>query len=798
VHLSPVVNFAWQLACVEAISARRQTVEPEHFLAALTKLRHVSVEQVAEEVQLNRDDLPRVQFELSLTAELFQSAGVDPDNFRRELRERLGVGSYDHQQGGQILRSPRSHGLLDRAEAAAREMKLGDLNCGHILIALLEETHGPGCRLMAEKGIDLETLARTTREQLDQLRAQQPAGRDKSPKAEAGKSATPFLDAFGTNLTEQARSGKLGPVIGRRQEILQVIRTLARQSKNNPVLVGKAGVGKTAIVEAIACRIIQGKDKQVLDGKRIVSLNMGVLVSGAKYRGEFEQRLAGIIDECSANKDVLLFIDELHTLIGAGRAEGSMDAANILKPALSRGDMRCIGATTFDEYRRYVESDSALERRFEKILVPEPSRDETLEILRGRRAKLEEHHGISINDTGLEAAVDLSIRFDVNHQLPDKALDLLDLAGARMQIPALSFRLEPDDSHSGQLDSFLIEPPGEGITERVIARVLSEKLGVPEDILTGHLEGLSQSRWQEMSRFLKDRIIGQDDAIDCVCRRLLLAQAGLNERRGPLGVFLFLGPTGVGKTELARSLSLFLFGSERDMIRLDMSEYMEQHSVARMVGAPPGYIGHEEEGQLTGQLRSKPYTVVLLDEIEKAHARVFDLFLQVFDDGRLTDSKGRTADARHALFIMTSNIPATTNLGFRQKHESEPQQSLSGEVEKCFRPEFLNRIDERIVFRTLDLEDVRIILRQRLAEIDSISFKKYHKPVCFTDAAVDMIVTRGYSREHGVRNLHRVVERLVEAPLAELVAAGRANTWPNIEVDVKDESLTFQPGGRTL
>ena len=642
--------------------------------------------------------------------------------------------------------------------------------------------------------MDLKTLACTAREQL----GQQLVGADRPAPGRAGESATPCLEAFGIDLTEQARAGELGPVIGRRKEILQVIRTLARQSKNNPVLVGEAGVGKTAIVEALACRISQGKDEQVLGGKRIVALNMGVLVSGAKYRGEFEQRLAGIIEECRTHRDVLLFVDELHTLIGAGRAEGSIDAANFLKPALARGDIRCIGATTFDEYQRYVESDAALERRFEKILVTEPSRDETLEILRGLRPKLEKHHGISINDTGLEAAVDLSIRFDTNHQLPDKAIDLLDLAGARMQVPALSFRLEPDDSHSGQLDSLMIEQPDEGVTERVVARVLSEKLGVPEDILTGHLEGLSQSRWQEMSQFLKDRIIGQDAAVDRVCQRLLLAQAGLNERRGPLGVFLFLGPTGIGKTELARSLALFLFGSDRDMIRLDMSEYMEQHSVARLVGAPPGYIGHEEEGQLTGRLRSKPYTVVLLDEIEKAHARVFDLFLQVFDDGRLTDSKGRTADARHAVFIMTSNIPATTNLGFHQKDASEPQQDLSGDVEKWFRPEFLNRIDERIVFRTLDLGEVRIILRRRLSEIDSLSFKKYHRPVYFTDVAVDMIAAKGYSREYGVRNLHRAVERLVETPLAELVATRRADTWPSIEVDVQDNKLVFQPGGRTL
>jgi len=453
-----------------------------------------------------------------------------------------------------------------------------------------------------------------------------------------------------------------------------------------------------------------------------------------------------------------------------------MDAADLLKPALARGEVRCIGATTLAEYRRHIESDAALERRFEKVIVNEPSRDETLAILRGLRPTWEGHHSVHITDRSLEAAIDLSVRFDGDHQLPDKAIDLVDKAGARTRVPLLS--MMPDGKGIG-----VARPGGAEVTEVTIAQVLADKLGVPLEIITGHLEGAIQSRLLNLDNYLKRRIIGQDHAVERVCQRLLMAHAGIAHRRGPLAVLLFLGPTGVGKTECARALATFLFGSDSAMIRLDMSEYMEEQSTAKLIGSPPGYIGHEEEGQLTGQLRTHPYAVVLLDEVEKAHPRVFDLFLQVFDDGRLTDTKGRTADAKNAIFILTSNIIGTKRepqVGFGAREADEAQAGALHEVARRFRPEFLNRIDEQIVFRSLDETDVQRILQPILDEIARSLQEKHQVTLQFDERAEDYIAKTGYNPAYGARELRRTVERLVQAPLSQLILRGeikRGGWW---------------------
>jgi ATP-dependent Clp protease ATP-binding subunit ClpC len=472
-------------------------------------------------------------------------------------------------------------------------------------------------------------------------------------------------------------------------------------------------------------------------------------------------------------------------LVGAGQTgDGSMDAANLIKPALARGELRCIGATTISEYRRNIETDPALERRFEKIIVNEPSRDEAIEILKGLRHKWEEHHQARFTDQALQAAVDLSIRFDGDHQLPDKAIDLIDKAGARTRIPILSMMVG-DKTVSGT------HVNGE-VTEMTVARVLSEKIGVPLDIITGHLESGEKSRLLELEAFLKKRIIGQDKAIARVCKRLIMAHAGLAERHGPLAVFLFLGPSGVGKTETARSLAEFLFGDEANMIRLDMSEYMEEHSFSKMIGSPPGYIGHEEEGQLTGQLRTKPHSIVLLDEIEKAHPRIFDLFLQVFDDGRLTDSKGRTADARNAIFIMTSNITADKQAELNFLPSKQTENEILHEVAKRFRPEFINRVNEQIVFQSLGQEEVQKILSPMLEEIQQSLQMQYQVNLQIDEQAEIFLAQAGYSPQYGVRELRRVVEKLIQIPLSELILAGKLVKDSQWQLVRQGEDLVFR------
>ena len=508
-------------------------------------------------------------------------------------------------------------------------------------------------------------------------------------------------------------------------------------------------------------------------------------MGGTKFRGEFEERLEKILNEAQTHPEVILFIDEIHTVVGAGQAgDGNTDAANLMKPALSRSELCVIGATTITEYRRYIEADPALERRFEKIIINEPTSEDTVEILKGLRHKWEGHHHVRITDEALQAAVNLSVRFDGDHQLPDKAIDLVDKAGARTRVPVLSMMpgVKPVDG-SGVY--------GE-VTETTIAQVLSEKIGVPVEIITGHLGGMEMSRLQNLEASLKKRIIGQDAAIERVCQRLLMAHTGLAGKRGPLAVFLFLGPSGVGKTELARSMAEFLFGSESEMIRLDMSEYMEEHSISKMIGSPPGYVGHEEEGQLTGKLRTSPNSIVLLDEIEKAHPRVFDLFLQVFDDGRLTDSKGRTADARNAIFVMTSNLSADKHaeLGFVSsgRNDSEALQ----EVAKHFRPEFINRIDDQIIFRSLDEEDVRRIVKPMLAEICQTLQKQYQVSLEVDEQAEILLAQSGYNPQYGVRELRRTVEKFVQIPLSELIIAGKLTKGSHWQLVRQGEDLVFR------
>ena len=795
--LSPAASVAWDVAASEAGGAGHPLIEKEHLLIGACSLEKAA-QLLREKGRLTPELERALAAEHDALSEVLAGFALDPKGLRRQLRDRLGRGQHVHA-GRTIHRSEACRGIFRRAAGQGEAPQTSSL---HLCAALFFEPGEVLSRLLGEAGIAAPALAQKALAAAAALPASPPPVLDAEPKGSNGQDGLerpdgngkapdprspgpkvavdlPHLEMYGRDLTRLAAEEALGPIIGRRREILQVLQTLARRSKNNPVLVGEPGVGKTAIVEAIALRAAQGKDKKVLGGKRIFELNLGALLGGTNYRGEFEERIQKVLAEASAHPQLILFIDEIHNLVGAGRVgEGSLDAANLLKPALARGDLRLIGATTIAEYRRYIEADAALERRFERIVVSEPSRDEALEMLGGLRLQWERHHQVRISMRALAAAVDLSARFDTDHQLPDKAIDLVDKAAARTRLPMLSLR-SPDNS------SLNIPVPSSGealaeVTELAVAQVLAEKMGLPLELVSGELNGAAGARLLELPAFLKERLIGQDQAVNRVSERLVVSYSGVRNRRGPLATFLLLGPSGVGKTELARLLAEFLFGSAARMIRLDMSEYLEESSVAKLIGSPPGYVGHEQEGQLTGKLRSHPHTVVLLDEVEKAHPRVFDLFLQLFDEGRLTDSKGRTADARNAIVVMTSNLGSRSfferPVGFADEARA-PAGEVLAEVERHFRPEFVNRIDEIVVFRPLGEPELGRILDGMLQSLAATLEREHRVKLRVSAEARAFLARAGASQEYGVRELARTIERLVEIPLSELLVAGKLKQW---------------------
>jgi ATP-dependent Clp protease ATP-binding subunit ClpC len=762
---SPGLTVAWRIAAAEAGSAGAAKIEPHHFLIGTLSLDKVN-SQVLEGLGIHPDLLSRVAGEQAAIQQLFELAPVSPRTLRRDLRARLTP--RPARSTGVMARSVVSKAAFASAGALASD---GSVNALHLLCVLLRDPDPLITALMAAHGLgrDLADRAEHAAARVaaapEPGREPTPAGRGSSPAA----SPASALARFGRDLSAQAARGEIGPVIGRRKEILNVLQTLARSTKSNPLLVGEAGVGKTAIVEAVAIRGVAGKDAQVLGGKRIVELNLGALLAGTEYRGEFEKRITQLLDELRASPEVILFIDEIHTVVGAGRGGGGPDAANLLKPALARGEIRVIGATTIHEFRESIEKDAALERRFERIDVPEPSEAEALEILRGLRSRFEKHHGVKIADDALSAAVSLSVRFDPDHRLPDKAVDLIDKAAARSRVPKLSHPAEPT--------SGIVSFVGTTVDARVVAEVLAEKKGLPIEIVAGGES--AGARLLDLDDHLRSRIIGQDEAVTRVAARVTLAHARLSERRGPLAVFLLLGPTGVGKTEMARSLASFLFGSPDDLARFDMSEYMEEHSVARLIGSPPGYVGHDAPGQLTDAIRRKPYSVLLFDEVEKAHPKVFDLFLQLFDAGRLTDAQGRVADARNAIVVMTSNLGTTAEaatMGFAP--DEDVAATATADLGRFFRPELLNRIDEIIRLRHLDEADVRSIARPLLAALVTRVRESHGVELRLGPEAEAFVVRSGFDPEKGVRELKRAIERLVEMPLSNLALSGELARHP--------------------
>jgi ATP-dependent Clp protease ATP-binding subunit ClpC len=734
---------------------------------------------------------------------------------------------------GDIGLTPRAKRVIELAIDEARSLGHNYIGTEHLLLGLLREGEGIAASVLDSFSINLER----TRAEIVRVISQTTT----RPRANRTTSRTPTLDQLGIDLTELARSGKLDPVIGRHKEIERVTQILSRRTKNNPALIGEPGVGKTAIVEGLAHGIAAGDVPETLAGKRLVTLDMPSVVAGTKYRGEFEERLKKVIDELKAAGNCVLFIDEFHTMVGAGAAEGAVDAANILKPSLSRGELQCIGATTLDDYRKHIERDPALERRFQPVLVQEPSVEETLDILRGIKERYEEHHGLTISDEALDSAANLASRYIPDRFLPDKAIDLIDEASSRVRIRHRSIPLslkeakQLEDSVRREKENALAtqqyqyaaelrtreiqleektrvlqeewqteqEQQKAEVTAEDIAEVVSMWTGVPAVQLTSD----ETTRLLQMEEAIHKRIIGQDEAINVIAKAVRRARAGLKDPRRPIGNFIFLGPTGVGKTELVRALSEFMFGSEDTLIRLDMSEFMERHTVARLVGAPPGYVGYDEGGQLTEAVRRKSYCAILLDEIEKAHPDVFNILLQIFDDGHLTDAKGRRVDFRNSIIVMTSNVGAElirkgSGMGFAvHSDEAKAQQDsyermkdkLLGELKKTFRPEFLNRIDGVVVFHPLNKEHIRQIVDLMLSIVDKQLAEKGIK-LEVTDAAKELLGEKGYDEVFGARPLRRVIQNMVEDKLSEDLLRGKFKTGDTAIVDVEGEEIVVHPG----
>jgi len=737
-----------------------------------------------------------------IAAKALESLGLKVSKIQEEVESLIGVGKQPMQT---IHYTPRAKKVVELSQDEARKLGHSYVGTEHILLGLIREGEGVAARVLNNLGVSLNKA----RQQVLQLLGTNESQAGKQGRSKASSANTPTLDSLARDLTEIAREGNVDPVIGRSKEIERVIQILSRRTKNNPVLIGEPGVGKTSVAEGLAQQIVDNEVPETLRDKRVMTLDMGTVVAGTKYRGEFEDRLKKVMEEIRQAGNVILFIDELHTLIGAGGAEGAIDASNILKPSLSRGELQCIGATTLDEYRKYIEKDAALERRFQPIQVDEPTLDETVKILKGLRDRYEAHHRVTITDEAIEAAANLSDRYISERFLPDKAIDLIDEAGSKVRLRSYTIppnlkeleqkleevRKEKDAAVQSQefekaaslrdseqrlreeLDTTKEEwkekqgKKDSKVTVEDIASVVSIWTGVPVSRLTKD----ESDRLLNMEDTLHNRVIGQEEAVDAVSKAIRRARAGLKDPKRPIGSFIFLGPTGVGKTELARALAEAMFGEEDAMIRIDMSEYMEKHTTSRLVGSPPGYVGYEEGGQLTEKVRQKPYSVVLLDEIEKAHPEVFNILLQVLEDGRLTDSTGRVVDFRNTVLIMTSNVGAEQlnrdkYVGFTLDDASQDyknmKEKVTEEMKKAFRPEFLNRIDETIVFHSLEKEHMKEIVQLMIEQLKERLLEQ-EIDLSLTDKAVEKIADEGYEPEYGARPLRRSIQKNIEDLLSE-------------------------------
>ncbi len=775
-----------------------------------------------------------------VAAKTLKSMGVTLKDARAEVEKIIGRGSGF--VAVEIPFTPRAKRVLELSWDEARQLGHNYIGTEHLLLGLIREGEGVAARVLENLGVDLNKIRSNVVKMLGETKPQSVSsgGSSSSSSSSGGKTKTPSLDEFGRDLTLAAQELRLDPVVGREKEIERVIQILARRTKNNPVLIGEPGVGKTAVAEGLAIRIVNAEVPDILDGKKVIQLDMGLLVAGTKYRGEFEERLKKIMDEIRQAGNIILVIDEMHTLIGAGAAEGAIDAANILKPALSRGEIQVIGATTLDEYRKYVEKDSALERRFQSVIIEEPTIDESIEIIRGLKPKYEDHHKLIISDEAIDAAVRLSSKYITDRFLPDKAIDVLDEASSKVRLKVST--LSPEGKELEKELRSLIKEKEDAIrnqefekasqlrdeeadmkdkiremaqkyreeheankptvTAENVAEVVATMTGVPVTKLT---EGESE-RLLKLEDTLHARVIGQHDAVVAISKAIRRARVGLKSPNRPIGSFIFCGPTGVGKTELAKALAEAVFGSEDNMIRVDMSEFMEKHSTAKLIGSPPGYVGYDDGGHLTELIRKKPYSVVLFDEIEKAHPDVFNIMLQILDDGRLTDAKGRHINFKNTIIIMTSNVGAsmittTSKLGFstsddesKDKYE-KLKETVTEEMKKAFRPEFLNRIDETIVFAHLTKEEIREIVDLMLKDL----FKRLSErnlSVEVTDEVKDHLAKDGYSEAYGARPLRRLIQRKIEDMLAEEILSGKYLAGDTIKLVMNEDKIVCEKASK--
>lgn len=758
---------------------------------------------------------------------ILNEKGVTLDKIENLIEENIGVGNPTRLSPNDF--TPRAKRIIEISFQIARGMLNSFVGTEHILIALLRESDSSAVKFLNALNFDEESLLEDVGASLGKAESQ---FRNNSPKNKKGKSSTPTLDEFGKDLTELAGQGKIDPVIGRDKEIERVIQILSRRTKNNPCLIGEPGVGKTAIAEGLALKIVKDEVPELLTGKKIVSLDLTSMVAGTKYRGDFEERIKKAMDEVKNAGNVILFIDEVHTIMGAGAAEGAVDAANILKPSLARGEIQVIGATTIDEYRKNIEKDAALERRFQSVLVGEPTEEEAVEILKGLRDRYEAHHKVKITDEAIENAVKMSARYIADRYLPDKAIDLIDEAASRVRLKAftappnlkemeLEIKRLKDEKASAvrsqdyenaakirdkenELQTLLDEEKEKWknssshdvkqVEVEDIANIVSQWSGIPVTQLTKE----ESERLLNMEQILHERIVGQDKAVSSVARAIRRGRVGLKNPNRPLGSFIFLGPTGVGKTELCKTLAETMFGNEDAIVKLDMSEYMEKHTVSKLIGSPPGYVGFDEGGQLTEKIRRKPYSVVLFDEIEKAHPDVFNMLLQILEDGVLTDSQGRKVSFKNSIIIMTSNVGASkivdkkASLGFGENAENNDIESLvMGDLKKTFKPEFLNRIDEIIVFNQLEQKDIEEIAKRMLSSL-SKRVADLEIELDFTPEAVTAIAEAGFDKVYGARPLRRAIQQKIEDPLSELMLENKIAKGSKCTVDFKNNEFTFE------